>query len=106
MQRGFRQHPLHEEPAGDQLGPEIGGGIAGRNLVLRHFRHARPHVAEHDQPEQFHVVGGAAVFCNVPVLSKDGALVEWDPRTRNVFVKDPDGLNLELVGTLPAAASN
>jgi hypothetical protein len=43
---------------------------------------------------------------NVPVLSKDGALVEWDPRTRNVFVKDPDGLNLELVGTLSAAASN
>ena len=42
----------------------------------------------------------------VPVLSKDGALVEWDPRTRNVFVKDPDGLNLELVGTLPAPASN
>lgn len=39
----------------------------------------------------------------VPVLSKDGALVEWDARTRNVFVKDPDGLNLELVGTLPAA---
>jgi catechol 2,3-dioxygenase-like lactoylglutathione lyase family enzyme len=42
---------------------------------------------------------------NVPVLSRDGALVEWDPRTRNVFVKDPDGLNLELVGTLPATAS-
>lgn len=42
---------------------------------------------------------------NVPVLSKDGALVEWDPRTRNVFVKDPDGLNLELVGTLPAPSN-
>ena len=42
----------------------------------------------------------------VPVLSKDGALVEWDARTRNVFVKDPDGLNLELVGTLPAPAAN
>jgi catechol 2,3-dioxygenase-like lactoylglutathione lyase family enzyme len=37
----------------------------------------------------------------VQVLSKDGALVEWDARTRNVFVKDPDGLNLELVGTVP-----
>jgi catechol 2,3-dioxygenase-like lactoylglutathione lyase family enzyme len=40
----------------------------------------------------------------VPVLSKDGALVEWDATTRNVFVKDPDGLNLELVGRLPAPA--
>ena len=39
----------------------------------------------------------------VPVLSKDGALVEWDATTRNVFVKDPDGLNLELVGRLAAA---
>ena len=38
----------------------------------------------------------------VPVISKDGALVEWDARTRNVFVKDPDGLNLELVGTVAA----
>jgi catechol 2,3-dioxygenase-like lactoylglutathione lyase family enzyme len=37
---------------------------------------------------------------NVPVLSKDGALVNWDATTRNVFVKDPDGLNLELVGRL------
>ena len=37
------------------------------------------------------------------MLSKDGALVPWDARTRNVFVKDPDGLNLELVGTLPGA---
>jgi catechol 2,3-dioxygenase-like lactoylglutathione lyase family enzyme len=42
----------------------------------------------------------------VPVLSKDGALVEWDARTRNVFVKDPDGLNLELVGTVASPASN
>lgn len=41
----------------------------------------------------------------VRVLSKDGALVPWDARTRNVFVKDPDGLNLELVGTLPAPAT-
>ena len=43
---------------------------------------------------------------NVPVLSRDGALVEWDARTRNVFVKDPDGLNLELVGTLSTPAAN
>jgi catechol 2,3-dioxygenase-like lactoylglutathione lyase family enzyme len=42
----------------------------------------------------------------VQVLSKDGALVEWDARTRNVFVKDPDGLNLELVGTVAAPAAN
>jgi catechol 2,3-dioxygenase-like lactoylglutathione lyase family enzyme len=44
----------------------------------------------------------------VRVLSKDQALVPWDATTRNVFVKDPDGLNLELVGRLaaPAPASN
>lgn len=34
----------------------------------------------------------------VRVISKDQALVPWDENTRNVFVKDPDGLNLELVG--------
>jgi len=32
------------------------------------------------------------------VLSKDEALVEWSDTIRNVFVKDPNGLNLELVG--------
>jgi catechol 2,3-dioxygenase-like lactoylglutathione lyase family enzyme len=32
------------------------------------------------------------------VLSKDEALVEWSETVRNVFVKDPNGLNLELVG--------
>ena len=32
------------------------------------------------------------------VLSRDGALVEWSDTIRNVFVKDPNGLNLELVG--------
>src|SRR6185369_391227 len=31
------------------------------------------------------------------VLSKDEALVEWSDTIRNVFVKDPNGLNLELV---------
>jgi len=40
----------------------------------------------------------------VRVISKDQALVPWDERTRNVFVKDPDGLNLELVGRLAAPA--
>ena len=33
------------------------------------------------------------------VLSKNEDLVEWSPTIRNVFVKDPNGLNLELVGT-------
>ena len=32
------------------------------------------------------------------VLSKDEQLVEWSDQIRNVFVKDPNGLNLELVG--------
>jgi catechol 2,3-dioxygenase-like lactoylglutathione lyase family enzyme len=32
------------------------------------------------------------------VLSRDGELVEWSDTIRNVFVKDPNGLNLELVG--------
>ena len=37
----------------------------------------------------------------VRVISRDGALVEWSPTIRNVFVKDPNGLNLELVGNIP-----
>jgi catechol 2,3-dioxygenase-like lactoylglutathione lyase family enzyme len=36
----------------------------------------------------------------VRVVSKDGALVEWDAKIRNVFVKDPNGLLIELVGTV------
>ena len=36
----------------------------------------------------------------VRVISKDQALVEWDPKTRNVFVKDPNGLLIEVVGTV------
>jgi len=32
------------------------------------------------------------------VLSKDESLVDWSETIRNVFVKDPNGLNLELVG--------
>lgn len=35
----------------------------------------------------------------VRVLSKNGELVNWSPTIRNVFVKDPGGLNIELVGT-------
>ena len=33
------------------------------------------------------------------VLSRNQELVEWNETTRNVFVKDPNGLNLELVGS-------
>ena len=33
------------------------------------------------------------------VMSKNEELVEWNQTTRNVFVKDPNGLNLELVGS-------
>ena len=33
------------------------------------------------------------------VLSRNGELVEWSATIRNVFVKDPNGLNLELVGS-------
>jgi catechol 2,3-dioxygenase-like lactoylglutathione lyase family enzyme len=36
----------------------------------------------------------------VRVISKDEALVEWDAKTRNVFVKDPNGLLIELVGSV------
>jgi catechol 2,3-dioxygenase-like lactoylglutathione lyase family enzyme len=41
----------------------------------------------------------------VRVISKDGALVEWSPTIRNVFVKDPNGLNIELVGNAPTPAA-
>jgi catechol 2,3-dioxygenase-like lactoylglutathione lyase family enzyme len=34
----------------------------------------------------------------VRVVSKDRKLVEWSATLRNVFVKDPNGLNIELVG--------
>jgi catechol 2,3-dioxygenase-like lactoylglutathione lyase family enzyme len=33
------------------------------------------------------------------VLSRNGELVTWSDTIRNVFVKDPNGLNLELVGS-------
>jgi catechol 2,3-dioxygenase-like lactoylglutathione lyase family enzyme len=38
----------------------------------------------------------------IRVLSKDQALVEWSSTIRNVFVKDPNGLNIELVGDVAA----
>ncbi len=34
----------------------------------------------------------------VRVISKDQAIVNWSPTLRNVFVKDPNGLNIEIVG--------
>ena len=40
----------------------------------------------------------------IRVSSKNGELVEWSATIRNVFIKDPNGLNLELVGT-PAGVS-
>jgi catechol 2,3-dioxygenase-like lactoylglutathione lyase family enzyme len=36
------------------------------------------------------------------VVSRNGELVQWSPTVRNVFVKDPNGLNIELVETIPA----
>ena len=41
----------------------------------------------------------------IRVISKDGALVEWDAKTRNVFVKDPNGFLVELVGTVVPPAN-
>jgi catechol 2,3-dioxygenase-like lactoylglutathione lyase family enzyme len=41
----------------------------------------------------------------VRAISRNGDLVEWSPTVRNVFIKDPDGLNLEIVGNIgPAPA--
>jgi catechol 2,3-dioxygenase-like lactoylglutathione lyase family enzyme len=40
----------------------------------------------------------------VRVISRNGDLVEWSPTVRNVFIKDPDGLNLEIVGNIGGAA--
>jgi len=40
---------------------------------------------------------------NVRVLSRNAELVNWSPTLRNVFVKDPGGLNIELVGNAPSA---
>ena len=37
----------------------------------------------------------------VRVVSKGGELVNWSESLRNVFVKDPNGLNVELVGDVP-----
>jgi catechol 2,3-dioxygenase-like lactoylglutathione lyase family enzyme len=35
----------------------------------------------------------------IRVSSKNGELVKWSATIENVFIKDPNGLNLELVGT-------
>ncbi len=42
----------------------------------------------------------------IRVSSKNGELVEWSATIRNVFIKDPNGLNLELVGAGPGAPAN
>jgi catechol 2,3-dioxygenase-like lactoylglutathione lyase family enzyme len=39
----------------------------------------------------------------VPVISANQRIVEWTDTVRNVFVKDPNGLNLELVGVVGTA---
>ena len=39
----------------------------------------------------------------VRVISRNQELVNWSPTLRNVFVKDPGGLNIELVGNAPSA---
>src|SRR5262245_37643378 len=39
----------------------------------------------------------------VRVISRNQELVNWSPTLRNVFVKDPGGLNIELVGNAPTA---
>ena len=41
----------------------------------------------------------------VRVLSRDQALVEWDAKTRNIFIKDPNGLLIEVVGTVAPPAA-
>jgi catechol 2,3-dioxygenase-like lactoylglutathione lyase family enzyme len=38
----------------------------------------------------------------IRVISRNQELVNWSPTIRNVFVKDPDGLNIELVGNVGA----
>jgi catechol 2,3-dioxygenase-like lactoylglutathione lyase family enzyme len=39
----------------------------------------------------------------VRIVSRNGELVEWSDTIRNVFVKDPNGLNIELVGNVAPA---
>ncbi len=41
----------------------------------------------------------------IRVISRDGELVVWSETVRNVFVKDPNGLNLELVGDFATATA-
>jgi len=41
----------------------------------------------------------------VRVISKDGVPVQFGANSRNIFVKDPNGLNVELVDSPPPAAA-
>src|SRR6266550_7988149 len=59
LRRGLRQHAVHVETGGDKLGIEAlrRAVDAGGKLLLRRRDHAYPHIAQHDEAEQMHVVG-------------------------------------------------
>jgi catechol 2,3-dioxygenase-like lactoylglutathione lyase family enzyme len=41
----------------------------------------------------------------VPIISVKGELVQFSPTVKNIFVQDPNGLNIELYETFPAPAT-
>ena len=60
VRRRFRQHALHEEARGDELGAHaLRRRRSPSALGERGFRDPAPHVAERHQPEHVHVVGRA-----------------------------------------------
>jgi hypothetical protein len=40
----------------------------------------------------------------VRVISKDGQIVDFGAASRNIFVKDPNGINIELIEAKPRPA--
>ena len=38
----------------------------------------------------------------VPIISAKGELVQFSPTVKNIFIQDPNGLNIELYETFPA----
>jgi hypothetical protein len=38
------------------------------------------------------------------VISKDGQIVDFGAASRNIFVKDPNGINIELIEAKPRPA--
>ena len=58
MRGRFRQHAFHEEARGDELGGKARIGAVAE-LGVGGVRDPAPHVAERDQTEHVHVVGGA-----------------------------------------------